>query len=158
LFYNILLAMGHSLDNLHTLLSNYEIKKLTLSKELTILESNKRRFAVNEEVVLKLRIKNVKSIIAEVYELNTEKPYLHSQTDIDDTVSLDFIEHLTKVDREIDAINPFKELIVEFSLATIIDNKRSVYIVDFRVDDISSRAFIRRGSIVAMQKMTLAGI
>jgi len=47
---------------------------------------------------------------------------------------------------------------VEFSLAGIIENKPSVYIVDFRGEGLSSRAVIRRGSIVALQKLTLTGV
>jgi hypothetical protein len=60
--------------------------------------------------------------------------------------------------REVDVTNPFKESTVEFSLAKVIENKPSIYIVDFRADGVSSRAVIRRGSIVALQKMTLVGI
>lgn len=67
LYYKVLLARGDTIDNLHTLLSKSEIDRLATSKELTILESNKRRFNLGEEVVLKLKVKNVKLITAEIY-------------------------------------------------------------------------------------------
>jgi hypothetical protein len=93
-----------------------------------------------------------------VYELSTEKHHLSTTSDIDDSVSLDFIEPMTKVTKEVPAGSPFKESIVDFSLAKVLEGRPSVYIVDFRGEGISSRAVIRRGSIVALKRLTLAGV
>lgn len=87
---------------------------------------------MEEDVVLRIRVKNIKLITAEIYELSTEKHYLSSTTDIDDTVSLDFIEPLTRVTKEVPTGSPFKETTVDFSLATVLERKPSVYIIDFR--------------------------
>jgi len=63
---------------------------------------------VKEDVVLKLKLKNIRTITAEVYELSTEKHYLSSDSDIDDTANLDFIQPLKKVAREVEVGTPYK--------------------------------------------------
>ena len=158
LFYRVVLAQGKLPDNLHTLLSKNVLEELTAKKELTILDKNKKRFDTKEDVVLKLKVKNVKRITAEVYELSTEKHHLSTESAISDTVSLDFIQPLKQVVKEVEVGTPYKESTVDFSLAGIIENKPSVYIVDFRGEGLTSRAVIRRGSIVALQKLTLTGL
>lgn len=158
IFYEVQLAQGKTLGNLHSIFSKEQTDKLRNAKELTILETNKKRFAVDEDVVLQLRIKNIKKVDIDVYELSTEKHCLSSTGDIDDSVQLDFIEPLTKTVREIDCDNPFKVITVDFNLAKELERKPSVYVVDFKGEGVSSRAVIRRGSIVPIKKLTLTGV
>jgi hypothetical protein len=64
LFYKVLLAKGDTLENLHTLLPKDELERLSAAKELTIIDTNKRRFNLDEDVVLRLKVKNIKLITA----------------------------------------------------------------------------------------------
>lgn len=58
----------------------------------------------------------------------------------------------------VEVTSPFKEFLVDFSLKGLIENKPSVYVVDFVGEGLVSRAIIRRGSITALRKNTLAGV
>lgn len=157
IFYEVQLAHGKTLDNLHSIFSKEQADKLRNAKELTILETNKRSFGVDEDVVLHLRVKNIRKIEIDVYEVSTEKHYLSNSGDIDDGVQLDFIEPLTRTVKEIDCSNPFKVNAIDISLAKELQKKPSIYIVDFKGEGVSSRAVIKRGSIVPIKKLTLTG-
>ena len=52
------------------ILSMEELRELKERKEITILEKTKKTFEVDDDLVLKLKVKNVSIINVKVYEIN----------------------------------------------------------------------------------------
>lgn len=65
---------------------------------------------------------------------------------------------MKKVTKKINNDNRFRVNEVDFSLTEHLEAKNSIYIIDFQGEGILSRAVIRRGSIAAITRPTLAGI
>lgn len=70
------LVKGESVHNVNSILKVHEIAELRDKKKISILSKNKKIFKVDEDVVLTVRVKNVKSIRVKIFELNLEKSYL----------------------------------------------------------------------------------
>lgn len=100
-------------------------------KSLTISKENKNKFKINEEISLKLHVKNIEEITADIYEISTEKHYLSSKTEIDDEISLESLVPFKKVTKKINNQNPYQVNEIDFSLTEHLEAKSSIYIVDF---------------------------
>lgn len=112
---------------------------------------------MNEDVILKIKIKNIARVVVKIYELNLEKHYIESKTVIDDNMDLHFLDPTYQFVYEVPTKNPFKEEIFDLNLKDI-KKQRGIYVVDFDGSGISSRAIIRKGAIFCMKKITLAGL
>lgn len=58
---------GETIENIHTILSNNEVNQIKEKKKISILTKNKKHFAVDEDVILTIRVKNVKIIKIKIY-------------------------------------------------------------------------------------------
>ena len=72
----VLLKKGESLGILEKVLSENEKATIADSKSITLIDKNKNKFKVDEDVVLTVKVKNVRDIKVKIYELNLEKHYL----------------------------------------------------------------------------------
>ena len=54
-------------------LTNDEIKEITDRKWLEILDKTQKKFQVNDDIELKLKIKNISSVRVKIYTVNLEK-------------------------------------------------------------------------------------
>jgi hypothetical protein len=70
------LVKGEAVPNVNNILKSNELNELKDKKKVSILAKNKKIFKVDEDVVLTIRVKNVKNIRVKIYELNLEKSYL----------------------------------------------------------------------------------
>ena len=68
-----------------------ELRELKEKKEITILEQTKKTFSVDDDLVLKMKCKNVSIINVKVYEINLEKRYLLEKREIDPNENLKFL-------------------------------------------------------------------
>ena len=54
-------------------LTNDEIKEIKDRKWLEILDKTQKKFQVNDDIELKLKIKNISSVRVKIYTVNLEK-------------------------------------------------------------------------------------
>ena len=73
------------------ILSSNEVNDLMKETQLTICDFNKETFNVNEDVELVLEIKNIQTLYANIYEINTENYYYSNKKKFEDSISLDGI-------------------------------------------------------------------
>lgn len=125
-------------------------------KEIRLLPTNPKKFKVDEPVKLEVAIKNVKNINIKVYVLNLEKHLLGEacNTIIDDEVDLAFLLPTSQQKYENSATNPFKINYTSIDLSALVPNKMGVYIVDFQGETVTSRAVIRKGTIICVDSLT----
>ena len=76
-------------------------------KEITILGKTKKTFEVDDDLVLKLKVKNVSIIHVKVYEINLEKRYLLEKREIDPTENLKYLNPNSTTVFERKNENPF---------------------------------------------------
>jgi hypothetical protein len=110
-------------------------------------------------VKLDISIKNVKKVQIKVYILNLEKHLLGDSCNytIDDEVELSFLIPTAQDCFENASINPFEVITTQIDLSKIIPKAMGVYIVDFQGETVSSRAVIRKGTIICVDTYTEAG-
>lgn len=65
-----LLNKGEDLGFLENVLTEEEKRKISETKYITISSKNKKKFSVDEDVYLNIKVKNVRSIKVKIYELN----------------------------------------------------------------------------------------
>lgn len=109
-------------------------------------------------MILNLKTKNIEEITAEIYEINTEKHYLSSDNPINNHIAVDFIEPYKKISKTIALKNQFKHEESQFDFSNILENKNSIYIIDFVGAELYCRAVVRKGLIVCIEKSSIAGI
>ena len=67
MFARVKLLQGEAVKDAEKILSMEEMRELKERKEITILEKTKKTFEVDEDLVLKLKVKNVGVINVKVY-------------------------------------------------------------------------------------------
>ena len=111
-----MLSKGESLGILEKVLTEDEKLKISEKKYITITEKNKKKFKVDEDVVLNVKVKNIKEIKVKVYELNLEKHYLEEFSEVEDTINLSYLEPTYSTIYEADASNKYKENIYDIKV------------------------------------------
>lgn len=76
---------------------------------------------------------------------------------MDDEVELSFLKPSEVQTIEISSNNPFEVISKVIELGKLIPKKMGVYIVDIQGENITSRAVIRKGTILCVDKHTEAG-
>ena len=116
----ILLNKGESLGILDKVLDEHEKQRIAGKKYITFSEKNKKKFSVEEDVVLTVKVKNINEIKVKIYELNLEKHYLeNSCSEIEDTISLNYLEPTFSFMYENDNSNVYKENIYDIKIEKI---------------------------------------
>ena len=153
----MMLSKGEDLGLLEKVLTEDEKLKIAEKKQISITDKNKKKFKVDEDVILNVKVKNIKEIKVKVYELNLEKHYLETFEEIEDAINLNYLEPTYSTIYQTDASNKYKENIYDIKVDKV-KKERGIYVVDLEGDNISSRAVIRKGCIYCFKKMTLAGV
>lgn len=144
---------GKDLTDLSMSQSTYEAlqKKVTLKFPST----NKELFKVNEEVELKLVIKNVQTLYIKIFEFNTETYYKKRLAPFNTTLNLDGLvaaEEETKTyDRP--ALIQFEDT---FKFPQL-NGKVGLFIIEFIGNGINARAIVKKGSLSLLHRPTVAG-
>lgn len=133
-----------------------ELNQLRDKREITILETNKRKWKTDEEVTLKVRVKNVSSIHVQVYRFDLEKHYSERTDEIDQTQNLSFMRANHSYSYEIASKNPYQVQVYDIKIEGV-PSSRGVWVVELEGEGISSRAFIRKGAIVNTKRLNSAG-
>ena len=84
-----------TLDGLESLdgdVSPDEFKKICSEVNLTFADNNEEIFAINDEVSLRVTIKNVKQLTVKIFEFNTETYYMKNKAVFNTGVNLEGLE------------------------------------------------------------------
>jgi len=122
--------------------------------DLDFAFTNKRHFAVDVPVTLDLYVKNVKSLIVKVYEINTANFYQQNLREIDTSINLDGLvaNHETTFNYP---EPPLRRVHRHFEFDQL--KERGVYVIDFIGNGKSSRALVRKGKLRHLVRTGTAG-
>ena len=136
------------------LLSPTEYQALKDRIDLDFAETNKSRFAADDAISLDLFVKNVKTLIVKVYEINAANFYRQNQTDVNTDINLDgLVANQEKTYEYPDP--PLRRASRHFEFTEL--TKPGVYVIDFIGNGQSSRAVIRKGQLRHLVRTTTAG-
>lgn len=150
------LSEGGKIDDFQNYLTNEELKQLREEREITILETNRRKWRADEPVELKVRVKNISDIHVQVYRIDLEKHFLEKNAPVDQTESLAYLQPNHSYHYSTENSNPYLVQIYNIKVEGI-PTSRGVWIVEFEGEGISSRAFIRKGGIANFNSNNSAG-
>lgn len=68
--------------DIHSIFSTDELSVLRERREITLLPSNRKQYSAGEEVVLQVRLKNVKKLTKKIYLIDMEKQLLQNRSNI----------------------------------------------------------------------------
>ena len=137
------------------ILSSNEVNDLMKETQLTICDFNKETFNVNEDVELVLEIKNIQTLYANIYEINTENYYYSNKKKFEDSISLDGI---VPTYEDIFSYNDKPQLLTEKKISiSKLPKKRGLYVVEFIGNGHVSRAVIQKGNLRCIHKNTING-
>ena len=125
-------------------------------KLITLLDSNRKEYKVEEQVQLEVELKNIRKIVIKVYEINLRKYYLEGQTSIDDQVDLSFLIPTHQQVYEHVPATPFQLCKTNIVLDKV-PAKLGLFVVDLEGEGVVSRAVIRKGQIACVDSLTEAG-
>ena len=149
-----LLAGEGDAERWYSMLTPSAVQELQQRVELTLAPTNKFYFEPDEDVALELDIKNIRTLIVRVYEINTLGYYQAMWQQL-------------PADLNVDGLLPNHEMIFNFEEPPLRRvrfkcdlpqlKERGCYIVDFIGNGRSTRAVIRKGSIRFIQKPVADG-
>ncbi len=116
--------------------------------------ANKTIFAPGEQATLTLHVKNVKTLLVKVFELNAVNYYLERKAEVDTTINLDGLVANDEKTYTYDD-PPLRRVARRFEFPALKD--RGVYVIDFIGNGKSSRAVIRKGKLRSLVRTTPAG-
>jgi hypothetical protein len=123
---------------------------------MTILEKNKKKWKTDEDIVLKVRVKNVSGIQVRTYRLDLERHYMEKETEIDQLMDISYLHPNHSSSFVINHNNPYIVEMCEMKMEGI-PKERGAWIVELEGEGITSRAFIRKGMMGCMSSMTAIG-
>ena len=157
LFQKTRLYEGEVIPNISDILTASIIKSIQDEKLISICKYNREFFGKNDEVSLFIELKNIPNLNIKIFEISTEAYYLKNKAEIAATISLDGLIAKEELFFDFSNAPPQKKSIREFKFASITNKSHGVFIVDFIGNGLSSRALIRKGKLLILQKNNLAG-
>jgi hypothetical protein len=137
-----------------SMLTPSEFKALKDRIDLDFAETNKQLFETDEAVSLNLNIKNVKTLIVKVFEINTKNYYRDYLSQVDTDVNLDGL--VANQETSLDYKEPpLRRVKRHFEFASI--TKPGVYVIDFIGNGKSSRVLVRKGRLQHVVRTSTAG-
>lgn len=135
-------------------LSPAEYAELKDRIDIDFLPTNPTNFGADDDVKLTLAIKNVPTLIVNVFEVNTVAYYQANKKPIETSLNLDgLVANARKVESSTDA--PVRRTERTFSFPEL--KKPGVYVVDFIGSGKSSRALVRKGLLRPLVRTSSAG-
>ena len=116
--------------------------------------TNKENFSVDEPVSVDLYVKNVKTLLVKVYEINAANFYKDNFREIDTDINLDGLVANKQSEQEY-AEAPVRRMKRHFEFAEL--NKPGVYVIDFIGNGKSSRVLVRKGKLRFVERTSTAG-
>ena len=122
--------------------------------DLDFAYANRTYFTADEAVAMDLNVKNVKSLIVKVYELNAMNFYRANLREMDTDVNLDgLVANEEKVHAYADP--PQRRVPRHFEFPAL--KQRGVYVVEFIGNGKASRALVRKGKLQYLMRAGSAG-
>ena len=115
---------------------------------------NKVYIRADEAVSLDADVKNVKTLIVKVYEINTVNYYRDMQREVDTSINLDGLVANEENSYNYDEV-PLRRVRRHFEFQSL--KKPGVYVVEFIGNGTSSRALIRKGQLHYLERIGTAG-
>ena len=137
------------------LLSPSEFQALKDRVEIEFDRTNQETYAIEDEVILKMHLKNVPKLIVKVFEINTLNYYRSLGNEVSTDIDLDGLVANFRESHEFDAA-PQLKIEKEFKLAAI-PNRRGLWVVEFIGGGKSSRAIIRKGALGLINRTVSLG-
>ncbi|MHC5070783.1 MAG: hypothetical protein ACYTGO_09895 [Planctomycetota bacterium] len=122
--------------------------------EINFAPTQRKYYGVDEAVSLQVDVKNVKTLLVKVFEINTFNYYQKIKREVDASINLDGLVANHELTREYTE-NPLRRVRRTFDLAAL--QKPGVYVVELIGNGISSRAVIHKGRLQYTQRMGAAG-
>ena len=127
------------------LLSPSEFQALKDRVEIEFNATNQETYAIDDDVILKMYLKNVPKLIVKVFEINTLNYYRSLGNEVSTDIDLDGLVANFRESHEFDAAPQLKTE-KDFKIAGI-PNRRGLWVVEFIGGGKSSRAIIRKGAL-----------
>ncbi len=149
----IVLGLGDS-ERWYSMLPPEKYQALKERVDIDFAHTNTTVFAADEPVKLDLHVKNVKTLIVKVYEINTRNFYRQQGREIDTDINLDgLVPHEEKIFNYGEA--PLRRVDRQFEFPSC--GGRGVYVLDFIGNGKSSRALVRKGRLRHLARTSSAG-
>ncbi|MBT7213611.1 MAG: hypothetical protein HN869_00230, partial [Verrucomicrobia bacterium] len=127
------------------LLSPSEFQALKDRVEIKFNAMNQETYAIDDDVILKMHLKNVPKLIVKVFEINTLNYYRSLGNEVSTDIDLDGLVANFRESHEFDAAPQLKAE-KDFRVAGI-PNRRGLWVIEFIGGGKSSRAIIRKGAL-----------
>ena len=127
------------------LLSPSEFQALKDRVEIKFNAMNQETYAIDDDVILKMHLKNVPKLIVKVFEINTLNYYRSLGNEVSTDIDLDGLVANFRESHEFDAAPQLKTE-KDFKISGI-PNRRGLWVVEFIGGGKSSRAIIRKGAL-----------
>ena len=138
----------------YDLLTPSETKTLKNRVDIDFVAENQKYFDVDDDVEVKVAIKNVKDLIVNVYQINTINYYQKNLREIDTAINLDgLVANDQQVFRYAD--KPMARVVRAFKFGKI--KGAGVYVIDFIGNGKSSRVVLRKGMLRYLTRPTASG-
>ncbi len=155
-FNKVKLYEGEQIPNITEILGLNDLKAIQEEKMISICKFNKEFFTNKEEIKLYVEIKNIPNMTIKIFELSTEDYYLKRKSEITGNINVDGLIASEELYLEFKE-SPQRKIIKEFRFENITKKKQGIFIIEFIGYGLSSRALIRKGRLLLLEKSTLAG-
>lgn len=150
----LVLGLGDA-EQWYSMLTPAELQALKERVDLNFAPTNRDQFQTDEPVAIELDVKNVRTLIVKVFELNTRNYYTRNLKEIDTNINLDGLVPNWEYTHEYED-PPLKLARRQFTFPEL--NREGVFVVDFIGSGRSSRIVIRKGKLRALPRVSAAGL
>jgi hypothetical protein len=132
--------------------SGYQALKERVDIDFTC--RNREYFGAGDSVTLEVDVKNVKTLVVKVFEINTLSYFLAHRRDVDTSIDLDGLVASEETTHHYEE-PPLRRVRRTFELLTLA--KPGVYVVELIGGGKSSRALVRKGHLRYVERVGAAG-
>lgn len=122
--------------------------------DLEFLSTSRRQFGADEPVSVDLWVKNVKSLIVNVFELNTKNYYRQNLRELNTDINLDGL--VANEQQTFEYVEPpVRRMRRHFEFPSL--TRPGTYVIDFIGNGMSSRVVVQKGSLRHLVRTSTAG-
>lgn len=140
----------------YSLLTPSAVRELKDRVDLDFAAGNAEVFAPGDPVALDLFVKNVRSLIVKVYEINPLNYYLEEKRELNTDLNLDGLIANEETAHQID-LPPIRRQRQTFTFDSLT-GRRGAWVIEFIGNGQSSRALVRKGRLQYLSETTPAGL
>jgi len=136
-------------------MSQDDYERIQKKTTLRFPSTNKEIFKVDEQVNLRLVIKNVPTLYIKIFEFNTETYYKKRLAPFNTSLNLDGLVAAEEETRNYD-----KSPLIQFEETFVfpqLKDRVGLFIIEFIGNGVNARAIVKKGSLSLLHKPTVAG-